>query len=282
MKRGWTVLLCLGLMCGLSTAVQAATEKSETGGSTEITTQVPDSHMITIDQENAEVFVNGEMTERITAERLSTPTVLIRAKSGYQIDRIMLDRTDITKAVIGGYYTFEPIHDDHVLKVRTVKTVSDDTELYTINARVTRKAVPAAGIRMELRSTVQTKVSDQKGTVVFDKVESGFHSLTALENNKVTGYVEFTLKSDRNEKEITVVQKGTGVYQVLVNPDYDNLELTFDLKEDGRIVIKANSASKREISSLKTGDNAAVIYLAAGLTLAGLMIRLMKKNTKNS
>lgn len=276
MKKGWAVLLCLGLIYGLSTTIEA-TADDKAGGSTEITTQVPESHVIMVEQKNAEVFVNGEMAKKIVAERLSTPEILIRAESGYRIDKVTIDGNDITAKVVGGYYTFAPVHDNQVLKIKTKKIAFDDNVLYTLKARVTRNAVAANGIKMELRSVVQTKITDYEGNVTFDGVEVGLHSLTAIENNKIVGYVEFTLRPDQNEKEITVRQKATGDYEVIINSEYDNMELMFDLNEDGRILIKAVHANKKQTDSLKTGDDIVFMPLAVGLAIAGLMIKLIKK-----
>ena len=273
MKKGWLVILCLALVCGFSVMPLSAIEDS---GTTEITTEVPDSHVITIESTNAQVFVAGEMVDQLVAKRLSTPTVLIRATSGYRIDKVMLGKKDITKAVMGGYYTFAPVYEDQLLKITTVKTVPDTTALYTLRAKVTKNGVATAGITVELRSVLQSQVTDHQGMITFNQVEAGFHSLTALENNKVIGYVELELNQVAGIKEIIIDQEN-GEYLVQVNPKYDCLDLTFDITDDGLVVIKDGHAYKQTTNGQKTGDDMTIMYLSLGLCIAVVgIIKLMK------
>ena len=56
-----------------------------------ITATVPDSHTITVSTDGADVFCSGQSGSRFTVDRLSEPELLIRAFSGKEITRILLN-----------------------------------------------------------------------------------------------------------------------------------------------------------------------------------------------
>lgn len=246
MKKIMAVMVSFFFLC--STCVTAF------AGNITITAKVPRSHTITVDADGAEVFCDGAAGSSFTVERLSEPKLLIRAESGREITEILLNGENITKQVRGGYYTLEPVYEDQMLTVVTAEAPAAQGKTYTVQGTVMRNGQPVNGITMELRSTLKTKVTDADGRFSFADVECGKHSLTALENGEIVGYVEFILL-EGNQVDLSLTD---GVYMVNTNQNAIGIDLSLTLESSDTMRItdakEVSDASKQNPASGGNGS----------------------------
>ena len=207
MKKLTALLLCFLLLCTCSvTAFAAEPEAEETN--TVISVTVPDSHKITVTADSAKVFYEGVSGEEFTVERLSQPRLLIRAESGKVIKSVMLNDVDVTAELHGGYLDLDAVYEDKVITVTTEDEQAAPKDTYTVKGKVTLNGQPLSEVDLELRSTLKTTKTDKNGNFVFADVEPGKHSLTALKDGKVIGYLSFELKND-NKADVVLLEDGT-------------------------------------------------------------------------
>ena len=200
MKKLTALLLCFLLLCTCSvTAFAAEPEAEETN--TVISVTVPDRHKITVSAENAKVFYEGVSGEEFIVERLSEPRLLIRAESGKAIKSVMINGEDVTEELHGGYLDLAPVYEDKVITVTTEDEPAAPKDTYTVKGKVTLNGQPLAEVQLELRSTLKTTKTDKEGNFVFTDVVPGEHSLTALDDDKVIGYLSFELKEDNKAED---------------------------------------------------------------------------------
>lgn len=180
-----TGLLCaLALLCGFCLPVFA----DNNDNTVKITTTVPSTHTITVTQaDGAAVFCNGQSGTAFTVKRLSQPQLLVRPDSGRVLTRVLVNGADVTASVQGGYYTLPAVYEDLTLQVETGAAAPVYGDRYIVQGKVTRNGAPVSGITLELRSTLKTCVTGSDGSFRFDDVETGHHTMTALENGKVVG-----------------------------------------------------------------------------------------------
>ena len=251
MKRLTALLLCFLTLCMCSvTAFAAEPEVEKTN--TVISVTVPDSHKITVTAENAKVFYEGVSGDSFTAERLSTPRLLIRAESGKVIKSVMLNDVDVTAFLHGGYLDLAPVYEDKVITVTTEDepVVRDDT--YTVKGKVTLNGQPLSEVDLELRSTLKTTKTDSSGNFVFADVEPGKHSLTALNDGKAIGYLSFELKKD-NKADVSLLEDGT--YTVSIDQNGAGVELHLVLNEEIGTLAPTEAVTVQKPSTPQTGDN---------------------------
>lgn len=237
MKRITILLLSLLLLFSMSITAFA--------GETTISTAVPDSHTIVVNADGAEVLLDGVPGTLFTVERLSCPTLLIRSESGKDITRILLNGEDITNQVKGGYYTMEPIYEDKTLTVMTKAAGTVQGKTYTVQGTVSRNGQPVQNITLELRSTLKTDVTDKDGKFSFDNVECGSHSLTAVENGKTVGYVEFVLTESDNVN----LSVSNDTYTVAADRDEIGINLMLNLGDGGTMSIENVTAVQDDQNS---------------------------------
>ncbi len=228
MKKITALLLCFLLLCALSTSAFAAEPESETTDTT-ISVTVPNTHKITVTAEDARVFYEGFSGEEFTVSRLSEPRLLVRAESGKVIDSVVLNGVDATELLHGGYLELDPIYEDKQLVVTTKDKPTAPEETYTISGKVTLNGQPLADVELELRSPLQTVTTDEDGTFAFTDVKPGEHSLTALQDDRVIGYLSFDMKPD---SEADVVMLSDGTYTVSVDQNSAGVELHLVLNEE--------------------------------------------------
>ena len=253
MKRLTALLLCFLLLCTCSvTAFAAEPEAEETN--TVISVTVPNSHKITVTAENAKVFYEGVSGDSFTAERLSTPRLLIRAESGKVIKTVMLNDVDVTAELHGGYLDLAPVYEDKVITVTTEDEPATPKDTYTVKGKVTLNGQPLAEVDLELRSTLKTTKTDKNGNFVFTDVEPGEHSLTALKDGKVIGYLSFELKKD-SKSDVVLLDDGT--YTVSVDQNGAGVELHLVLNEEKGTLAptEIGTIEKADPNSPQTGDN---------------------------
>lgn len=254
MKKIASLLLCLCIVFSLPTVAFAQTvSQSENGGNAVISASVPNTHKITVSANGADVMFNGEMQDSFTVERLSEPTVIIRAESGKSVKQVLLNGEDITSQIKGGYYTLEPVYEDKTLTVITEdEAVVPQSKPYTVKGTVKRKGEPVENVTLELRSTLKTDVTDSKGRFSFADVECGKHSLTAIENGKIVGYVEFELTEGM---DANFSLEDSGIYKVTANQDEIGVDLTLNLNDDDTMQIDSVTGVKKSIIPTNTGSN---------------------------
>ena len=272
-----TLFLSLLLLCSTSMTVFAE--------ETTITTTVPDSHTITVTADGADVFCNGQSGKQFTVDRLSEPTLLIRAVSRKEITQILLNDEDITRQSKGGYYTLEPIYENKTLTVVTRDANEAQGKTYTVKGVVRQNGQPVNDITIELRSTLKTDVTDKNGRFSFQKVECGKHSLTALKNGKIVGYTEFVL----TEADKVKLSLSDGIYTVTADKNRIGIELTLNLEEDGIISIEKvsgigksnNQDGTGSSTSPKTGDEANTLFWMLCMLIAFAGSAITFRHSKN-
>ena len=253
MKRLTVLLLCFLLLCTCSlTAFAAEPEDEEIN--TVISVTVPDSHKITVTAENAKVFYEGVSGEEFIVERLSEPRLLIRAESGKVIKSVMLNDVDVTAELHGGYLDLDAVYEDKVITVTTEDEPAAPKDTYTVKGKVTLNGQPLAEAQLELRSTLKTTKTDKEGNFVFTDVEPGEHSLTALSDDKVIGYLSLELKKD-SKSDVALVEDGT--YTVSIDQNGAGVDLHLVLNEEAGTLAptEIGTIEKADPNSPQTGDN---------------------------
>ena len=251
MKKLTALLLCFLLLCTCSVTAFAAEPEAEKTN-TVISVTVPDSHKITVTAENAKVFYEGVSGEEFIVERLSEPRLLIRAESGKVIKSVMINGEDVTEELHGGYLDLTPVYEDKVITVTTEDEPVAPKETYTVKGKVTLNGQPLSEVDLELRSTLKTTKTDKEGNFVFTDVEPGEHSLTALDDGKVIGYLSFELKKD-NKADVALLEDGT--YTVSIDQNGAGVELHLVLNEEKGTLAPTEAATVQKPSTPQTGDN---------------------------
>lgn len=273
-----TMLLALNLFC-----VPAFAE------GTEIYTVVPDQHTITVEVEpgGSAIDQDGAVhTEGFTAEipHNGTLALLLRPDSGYALDSVLLDGQDVTASVSGGRLEIGNIRQDSTLTVSFKEALASPSgKTYAIVGMVVENGNPAQGITLELRSSLKTFVTGADGKFRFDKVESGSHSLTALRDGKVVGYLPFVL--DEGLDGVNIKKLPDGTFQLTVAGNVATLELAVSMNNDGTMdITKAAAITDQQAEQTyppATGDNSQVLGWAAAMFAAGaLALLLLRKRRK--
>ena len=236
MKKLTALLLCFLLLCICTVPAFAATvlgpeEKEEDVG---VSTTVPETHKIAITAEGAKVFFEGIGGEEFTVNRQSEPRLLIRAESGKVIKSVVLNGEDVTADLHGGYLDLAPIYEDKVITVTTEDEPAASQNTYTVSGKVTLNGQPLANVDLELRSTLKTAKTDENGCFTFEDVEPGKHSLTALSESLIIGYLSFDLKEDA-ESDVSLAEDGT--YTVSIDQSGAGVELNLVLNEQAGTIV---------------------------------------------
>ena len=274
MKRLTALLLCFLTLCtGTLTAFAAEPETEETN--TVISVTVPDSHKITVTADSARVFYEGVSGDSFTAPRLSTPRLLIRAESGKVIKTVMLNDVDVTALLHGGYLDLAPVYEDKEITVTAEDEPVAPKDTYTVKGKVTLNGQPLEGVELELRSTLKTTGTDKNGNFVFADVEPGKHSLTALRDGKVIGYLSFTLQKD-NKADVVLLEDGT--YTVSVDKNGAGVELHLTLNEEAGTLAptEIGTIEKADPNVPQTGDNTNLFWWWLLLILSATCIVVLE------
>lgn len=100
----------------------AQLDENTPSGNATITTVVPESHKITVTVTgNADVTLDGKTGTEFELERLSEPTLTIKAKDGDKIVQVTLNGKDITDKLTDGKYKLPPVFENESLNIQ-VKT----------------------------------------------------------------------------------------------------------------------------------------------------------------
>ena len=228
MKKLAGLLCALALLCGFCLPVFA----DNNDNAVKITTTVPSTHTITVAQaDGATVICNGQPGTTFTVERLSQPQLLVRPDSGRVLTRVLVNGADVTGSVQGGYYTLPAVYEDLTLQVETDAAAPVYGDRYIVQGKVTRNGAPVSGVTLELRSTLKTCVTGSDGSFRFDDVETGHHTLTALENGKVVGYMAFYLTEDVT----TYLGVSGGAQVIYVDKSGIGVDLVLQLEDNGQL-----------------------------------------------
>ena len=265
-----TCLLALNLFC-----VPAFAQD------TEIYTVVPEKHTITVsvDPGGAVIDEDGTLhTESYTAEipHGGTLSLFLRPDSGYALESVKLDGQDVP--VSGGRLEIKNVVQDGKLTIAWRQAPASPTQkTYTVVGTVTENGQPAAGITLELRSKLKTFVTGADGKFRFDNVETGEHSLTALRDGKVVGYLPFAL--EEGGEGVNVQKLPDGTFQLTVAGNVATLELAVSMQDDGTMTItKAASILDKQAEEAyppATGDYSMIGYWLAAMTSAGALVLLL-------
>ena len=166
----------------------------------------------------------------------------------------MINGEDVTEELHGGYLDLAPVYEDKVITVTTEDEPVAPKETYTVKGKVTLNGQPLEGVDLELRSTLKTTKTDSSGNFVFTDIEPGQHSLTALRDGKVIGYLSFELKKD-NKADVALLEDGT--YTVSVDQNGAGVELHLVLNEEKGTLAptEVGTIEKADPNSPQTGDN---------------------------
>ena len=256
MKKLTALLLCFLLLCIFTVSAFAATvegpeEEQEDVG---VSTTVPETHKLAVTAEGAEVFFGGVNGEEFTVNRLSEPRLLVRAESGKVIKSVMINGEDVTEELHGGYLDLDAVYEDKEITVTAEDEPVAREDTYTVKGKVTLNGQPLEGVDLELRSTLKTTKTDSSGSFVFADVEPGKHSLTAMDDGKVIGYLSFELKKD-NKADVALLEDGT--YTVSVAENGAGVELHLVLNEEAGTLAptEIGTIEKADPNSPLTGDN---------------------------
>ena len=252
MKKITALLLCFLLLCMCSTTSLAAeTEDMETHAV--ISATVPDSHTLTITAEKATVFYKGISGVEVNVERLSEPRLLIRAESSKVIKSVTVNGMDVTDLIHGGYLELDPVYEDKVISVITEDEPVTSKDTYTVKGKVTMNGQPLADVDLELRSTLMVTRTDNDGNFVFNNVTPGVHSLTALKDGKVIGYLSFTLQKD-SKADVILLDDGTYIVSVDQNSTGVELHLVLNMENGTLDITDVHTVPNSGSNVPQTGD----------------------------
>ena len=171
MKKITALLLCFLLLCTCCVTASAA-QMGDAPVSAVISATVPDTHTITVSAEHAKVFYEGVTGEVFTVGRLSTPRLLFRAESGWEIESVVINGIDVSKDIYGGYLDLEPVYEDKTITVTTDVEPAASRNTYTVKGKVTLNGQPLTNVDLELRSTLKKDTTDKNGRFSFTEGEN--------------------------------------------------------------------------------------------------------------
>lgn len=131
------VIILMGICMCLS--IPVAAEATQTGISSvtqqsTINTTVPDTHMVTIQSEHAQVIYqheegdDDETQETVTyaVERFSSPQFLIQARKGWKITAVLVNGEDVTDQLEDGMLTLPEVYENQQIVVEAEESTEDD------------------------------------------------------------------------------------------------------------------------------------------------------------
>ena len=162
MKKAAIILMGICLCLSIPVAAEAAqTGTSSVTQQSTINTTVPDTHMVTIRSEHAQVSYQHEESddeetqETVTyaVERFSSPQFQIQPKKGWKITAVLVNGEDVTDQLKDGMLTLPEVYEDQLLVVETEDDKKDD-----------KKDDSTGGGEQEDKKPVDTKPTDKKPT----------------------------------------------------------------------------------------------------------------------
>ena len=135
MKKAAIILMGICLCLSIPVAAEAAqTGTSSVTQQSTINTTVPDTHMVTIRSEHAQVSYqheegdDEETQETVTyaVERFSSPQFQIQPKKGWKITAVLVNGEDVTDQLKDGMLTLPEVYEDQQIVVETEESTEDD------------------------------------------------------------------------------------------------------------------------------------------------------------
>lgn len=160
MKKAAIILMGICLCLSIPVAAEAAqTGTSSITQQSTINTTVPDTHMVTIRSEHAQVSYqheegdDEETQETVTyaVERFSSPQFQIQPKKGWKITAVLVNGEDVTDQLKDGMLTLPEVYEDQQIVVETEDDKKDD-----------KKDDSTGGGEQEDKKPADTKPTDKK------------------------------------------------------------------------------------------------------------------------
>ena len=135
MKKAAIILMGICLCLSIPVAAEAAqTGTSSVTQQSTINTTVPDTHMVTIRSEHAQVSYqheegdDEETQETVTyaVERFSSPQFQIQPKKGWKITAVLVNGENVTDQLKDGMLTLPDVYEDQQIVVETEESAEDD------------------------------------------------------------------------------------------------------------------------------------------------------------
>lgn len=135
MKKAAIILMGICLCLSIPVAAEAAqTGTSSVTQQSTINTTVPDTHMVTIRSEHAQVSYqheegdDEETQETVTyaVERFSSPQFQIQPKKGWKITAVLVNGENVTDQLKDGMLTLPEVYEDQQIVVETEESTEDD------------------------------------------------------------------------------------------------------------------------------------------------------------
>lgn len=164
MKKAAIILMGICLCLSIPVAAEAAqTGTSSVTQQSTINTTVPDTYMVTIRSEHAQVSYqheegdDEETQETVTyaVERFSSPQFQIQPKKGWKITAELVNREDVTDQLKDGMLTLPEVYEDQLLVVETEESKEDDK-------KDDKKDDSTGGGEQEDKKPADTKPTDKK------------------------------------------------------------------------------------------------------------------------
>ncbi len=279
MKKIALLLLCFTLLT-LCPVTAFATETEDEVTNTVISLTVPANHNITVVSEHAKVFYNGVSREKFMVERLSEPRILIRAESGNIIKSVTVNDEDMTNQIRGGYIKLPAVCEDMIVTVTTEKETATSTKTFTVKGTVTLNEKPFPNVDLELRSILKTAITDENGKFAFYEVEQGEHSLTAIKDGKIIGYLHFLLTNDIDS---TVVLNNDSTYNISADQNGAGIDLDLVLNEENGLlsIEDITTIELEQESTPQTEDNFNIHWWWLLLFISAVSIAILKIKRSN-
>lgn len=233
MRKIAAFLLCFCLLFAGSATVSAQEiTQAEEGAGTVISVTVPDSHMLTVSADHAQVFIGSVSGTGFNVERLSEPTLLIRPESGYRVTKVTVNGVDVTAQLLGGYYTLSDVYEDKALVVETETVTPDADSTHDVSGTITdENGAPVPGATVDIGG--HTGKTDDDGNFTIEDVPDGYYPVTVTdEEGNIIGYTEIEITGGQPG----VVPSADGGYTVTA-PEDTELKLDLTVTEDGRVSV---------------------------------------------
>lgn len=168
MKKAAIILMGICLCLSIPVAAEAAqTGTSSVTQQSTINTTVPDTHMVTIRSEHAQVSYqheegdDEETQETVTyaVERFSSPQFQIRPKKGWKITAVLVNGEDVTDQLKDGMLTLPEVYEDQLLVVETEDDKKDEKKTIPPEA-VSRKIKNLRTQNLQIKSQPIQKITE--------------------------------------------------------------------------------------------------------------------------
>ncbi|MFR6385971.1 MAG: hypothetical protein ACLUN4_09845 [Lachnospiraceae bacterium] len=168
MKKAAIILMGICLCLSIPVAAEAAqTGTSSVTQQSTINTTVPDTHMVTIRSEHAQVSYqheegdDEETQETVTyaVERFSSPQFQIQPKKGWKITAVLVNGEDVTDQLKDGMLTLPEVYEDQLLVVETEDDKKDEKKTIPPEA-VSRKIKNLRTQNLQIKSQPIQKITE--------------------------------------------------------------------------------------------------------------------------